>query len=127
MMDWSKYKNFNEKEFSCKHTGKNRMRPEFMDILQQIRTTYGKPMVVSSGYRDKTHPAESSKKAPGEHYYGCAVDIAVQGQDALDLIVVAYGYGIRRIGLKQHGSGRFVHIGMGDQLGLNFPSTIWTY
>lgn len=126
-IDWSQYPNFKEKEFACKHTGLNRMRPEFLEILQQIRKTYGKPMIVTSGYRDKTHPVEAAKGSPGEHFYGCAVDIAVQGQDALDLIVVAYGYGIRRIGLNQKGPSRFVHLGMGDKLKLNFPPTIWTY
>lgn len=126
-LDWSKYPNFRKSEFDCKHTGINRMRPEFMERLQQIRDTFDKPLIITSGYRDKTHPVEASKHGPGEHYYGCAADVAISGTDAMDLIVIAYGHGIRRIGLKQTGAGRFIHLGMGDQLGLGFPSTIWTY
>lgn len=126
-LDWSQYKNFSKKEFDCKHTALNRMRPEFMERLQQIRTTYGKPLIITSGYRDMTHPVEAAKQNPGEHYYGCAADIAISGTDALDLMMTAYSYGIRRMGLKQTGSRRFLHIGMGDALKLNFPSTIWTY
>lgn len=126
MIDWSKYPNFSKKEFTCKHTGKNQMRPEFMDTLQQIRDAYGKPMAVNSGYRDRTHPVEINKKEPGEHTYGMAADIAVSGPDAIELISVAYSLGIRRIGVKQHGSGRYIHIGMGDKL-LNFPPALWTY
>lgn len=125
-MNWDDYKNFSKREFDCKHTGRNAMRPEFMDILQQIRNTYGKPMIITSGYRDASHPVEAGKAAPGEHSYGLACDIAVQGVDAQDLMVIAYGYGIRRFGLKQKGAGRFLHIGMGDKY-LNFPATIWTY
>jgi zinc D-Ala-D-Ala carboxypeptidase len=126
-MDWSKYPNFKKSEFDCKHTGLNRMRPEFMDIFQQIRTTYGKPMFVPSGYRDKTHPVEAAKQQPGEHFYGVAADVRVTGTDALDLIIIAYGYGIRRIGVQQKGLIRFIHIGMGDKMGLGFPPGIWSY
>lgn len=126
-LDWTKYKNFTKEEFDCKHTGKNRMDEDFMDILQQIRRDYGKPMIVTSGYRDITHPAEAKKKRPGEHSFGVAADIRVNGQDAMDLIVVAYGHGIRRFGIYQSGpmDGRFIHIGWGDKL-LNFPEAIWT-
>src|SRR3990167_3806839 len=124
--DWHKYKNFNSHEFNCSHTGKNNMRPEFMDMLQMIRSVYGKPMKITSGYRDFTHPVEREKDKPGEHTYGMAADIAVQGTDALELVSIAYGLGVRRIGLKQHGNGRFVHLGMGDK-SLGFPPALWTY
>lgn len=126
-MDWNKYKPyFSKKEFDCKHTGKNLMRPEFMDVLYQIRKTYNKPMIITSGYRDPSHPAEASKSVSGAHSYGVAVDIAVRGEDAMDLFVIAYGYGIRRMGLQQKGAQRFIHLDMGDR-GLGFPPSLWSY
>ena len=105
------------------------MRPEFMQKLQEIRNIFGKPMVISSGYRDFTHPLEQAKEEPGEHTYGAAADINVWGQDAMELFDIAFHCGIRRIGLNQIGSlnSRFIHIGMGDTLNLNFPSALWTY
>jgi len=126
MINWKDYKNFTKAEFDCKHTGENKMRPEFMERLQQIRTAYGKPLVITSGYRAPSHPVEARKARAGEHTYGVACDIAISGTDALDLMVIAYGHGIRRIGVKQNGTGRFLHLGMGDQY-LNFPPTIWSY
>lgn len=125
-MNWNDYPNFSKTEFDCKHTGKNRMRPEFMERLQQIRKAYGQPMRITSGYRDPLHPIEARKAKPGEHSYGVACDVAVDGLDAMDLIVIAYGHGIRRIGVKQNGSGRFIHLGMGDK-DLHFKPTIWSY
>lgn len=127
-LDWSKYPNFTKEEFDCKETGKNRMRPEFMDILQQIRTTYNKPMIITSGYRDKTHSIERKKKQPGEHTYGLAADILINGTNAMDLFVIAYGYGVRRMGVSQSGdfSKRFLHIGYGDK-NFNFPQAFWSY
>lgn len=126
-MTWDKYyPYFKKEEFDCKHTGKNRMRPEFMDILLEIRKTYDLPMQITSGYRDVTHPIEIAKANPGEHTYGVACDIAIQGANVADLIVIAYGYGIRRFGVQQKGGSRFLHLGMGDKY-LHFPQTTWSY
>lgn len=125
--EWDKYKPFfTEKEFACKHTGRCRMQADFMDILFDIRKTYGRPMVITSGYRDPTHPVEYAKASPGEHTYGAAADIAASGMDAMDLFVIAYSYGIRRIGVQQKGRGRYLHLGIGDK-DLGFPPAIWTY
>lgn len=126
-MDWDKYAPyFSKKEFDCKVTGENRMRPDFMDLLLDIRKTYNKPMIITSGYRGKGHPIESSKQYPGEHTYGIAADIAVQGRDAMDLLAIAYHCGVRRIGVQQQGSGRYLHLGIGDR-GYGFPVALWSY
>ena len=125
-VNWDLYPNFSKEEFDCKHTGKNKMRPEFLDILQQIRTAYNAPLKISSGYRDPSHPVEAGKDKAGEHTYGVAVDIAISGAAWLDLVVVAYGHGVRRIGVKQRGNGRFIHLGLGDK-DLDFPATGWSY
>ena len=126
-IDWNKYPNFSESEFNCKHTGTNKMRPEFLERLQMIRDTFNKPMTITSGYRSPQHPIEVEKDKAGEHTFGVAADIAVRGVDAMDLIVIAYGLGIRRIGVSQSGYSRFIHLGMGDCFGLDFPQSIWSY
>jgi uncharacterized protein YcbK (DUF882 family) len=123
--DWSRYPNFSESEFACRHTGDCRMRVEFMDLLQLIRFAYARPMRVSSGYRAPTHPVEARKRRPGEHSMGLAADIAVTGADALDLVHIALNMGIRRIGVQQHGAARFLHLGLGGP-GLPSPM-IWSY
>lgn len=126
-LDWSKYPNFTATEFRCRYTGKCLMRPEFMETLQQIRKTFARPLVITSGYRDPSHPAEAAKKAPGEHTYGVAADILISGDLARQLVHVALEYGIRRIGVAQDGRpGAFIHIGMGDR-NLGFPPSLWSY
>lgn len=130
-MDWSKYPNFSKHEFDCSHTGENKMMPEFMDFLQSVRTEFGNPMSISSGYRDKTHPIEARKSKPGEHAYGCAADIRVSYDDAYDLVAILFARGVKRIGVHQKGDGgRFIHIGLGDKLiGSNVfpPKRVWSY
>lgn len=126
MLDWSKYPNFRASEFACRYTGKNEMRPEFMEKLQAIRLEFNRPMIITSGFRDITHPAEMAKESRGEHTYGCAADIAVRGAEAIRLIAIAHHFGIERIGVQQKGEGRFIHLGMGDKLA-QFPVAFWSY
>jgi len=109
-LDWSQYPNFSKEKFDCKHTGKNEMVHEFMKLLQRLRDQYGKPMIVTSGYRDKTHPDERKKKATGAHNLGMAVDIQVMGGEALELVGLAIQFGFTGVGVKQHGGSRFIHL-----------------
>ena len=122
-MDWTAYPNFRLEEFRCKHTGECVMHPVFMQRLQHLRTRYGKPMVVTSGYRSKRHPIEAAKATPGEHTHGRAADIAVSGADALLLLRLALEFGFNRIGVNQKGTGRFLHLGDSP----DFQSGIWSY
>lgn len=111
MSEW-RWKNFTREELQCKQTFECEMVPSFMDRLQALRIEYGKPMVVSSGYRSPRHSIERNKKRPGSHAMGCAVDIAVSGADALRLIELAIMKGFTGIGVKQTGphSQRFIHL-----------------
>ena len=126
-VNWNEYRNFTEDEFRCRHTGRCEMDPEFMDRLQGLRIEYGRPMVISSGYRHISHPIEMKKGRPGAHTFGRAADIAVSHKDAYDLIYLAIQHGFTGIGPKQHGNGRFVHLDdMEADVGRPRP-TIFTY
>lgn len=128
-VNWAEFPNFSPDEFRCRATGRVDMDPAYMRVLQAIRTEYGRPMVISSGFRDPKHPREASKASTslGEHSLGRASDVLCHGGDALDLIRIALKHGIRRIGVAQKGpiEKRFVHLGLGGP-GLVTPA-IWTY
>jgi len=125
-MNWDNYPNFTEAEFVCKHTGKVYMRESFMERLQLLRNAYGKPMYISSGYRDPTHPTEAIKAEPGAHTTGHAADIAISGRDAVKLLKLALNGGFTGIGIQQKGGGRFIHLD--DASPLHFPRPmIWSY
>jgi len=126
-MDWSRWPNFRPEEFRCSHTGKDGMDPAFMDRLQSLRTQYGKPMIITSGYRDPSHPIEARKDSPGAHASGRAADIAVRGGDALQVIELALALGFTGFGVNQKGGSRFIHL---DDLpnGTGRPRPwIWSY
>jgi uncharacterized protein YcbK (DUF882 family) len=123
-MDWSRYPNFSEPEFRCRHTGQCHMDEEFVRRLQLVRNDYGKPMRVTSGYRHPTHPVEAAKRSrtAGEHTLGRAADIACDnGSDRFQLVVYAMRHGLTRIGIARG----FVHLGLGGP-GLPNP-VLWEY
>lgn len=122
-MDWSKYPNFRKEEFNCSHTGKNEMQPRFMEKLQQFRTRWNKPMMVTSGYRDKTHPIEAKKASPGEHSKGLCADIAVGPSDRHAFVKLAFELGFTRIGVAN----TFIHLGVATEADGHPSPRIWTY
>ncbi len=126
--DW-RWPNFSIDELKCHHCGAHILVPEFMDLLQAVRTEYGKPMKITSGYRCSAHNAAvSSTGLAGPHTTGQAVDISCSGADAYKLVSLALKHGFTGIGVSQKGphDKRFIHL---DTLKLpNYPRpNVWTY
>jgi uncharacterized protein YcbK (DUF882 family) len=104
------------------------MKHDFMLKLQTLRDRYAKPMRITSGYRDKTHPLEVSKVKVGAHPSGMAVDIAVELTECHTVLALAMSMGFTGIGLQQKGDGRFIHLDTipSGTIGFIRP-TVWTY
>lgn len=124
---------FSKEEMRCQHTGLDGMDAGFMEKLTELRAAYAKPMRVTSAYRHPTHPIEAKKTAnggqAGSHSTGRAVDIAVQGEDAWELMNLALAMGFTGIGVNQKGRSRFIHL---DNIKPDeferFPRpTVWSY
>jgi uncharacterized protein YcbK (DUF882 family) len=123
-MDWSRYPNFKADEFKCSHCGDNEIKEELLDKLQALRSRYGKPMRITSGYRCPRHPIEAAKSAPGPHSSGLACDVGVEGADAHKLLGLALDAGFKGIGVQQKGTGRFLHL---DLVSSPNRPTVWSY
>ena len=104
--------NFTNDELRCK-CGCGLLPPGAFQIeLQFLRNVYGRPMKLNSAARCPAYNARvSSTGRKGPHTVG-AVDVAVYGQDAVDLIVLAIRHGWYGIGVSQEGphESRFVHL-----------------
>lgn len=122
-LDWSRWPNFSAEELACQcGCGKADMDPAFMDRLQAIRTAYGKPMRITSGFRCEAHNAALG--GGPEHPMGKAVDVGCENPDARELVGAAVAEGMPRIGVSQRGGRpRFIHIGGSHDL----PTAIWSY
>lgn len=95
-----------------------------LSILNSIRRDCGFPLPVSSGYRCVKHPIEAAKSKPGAHTTGKAVDLAVNRDQAHELLRVAFLHGVPRVGVNQKGDGRFIHLDWCDD---RPGPTVWSY
>lgn len=73
-------KNFRVKEFSCTDgTDPIFIADELVDVLQKIRTHFGKPVTITSAYRTPDKNKAVGGEAYSKHLYGMAADIKVSG------------------------------------------------
>ena len=121
----SPYQYFSMEELACKHCGQMHMDNGFMAKLVSIRRELGFPLPVTSGYRCPEHNAAVSDTGKnGPHTTGRACDIAISGERAYRLLRAAVAHGITGIGIKQHGTSRYVHL---DDLDGQTRPWIWSY
>ena len=109
-MDQSEH--FRRAELACRHIGGCEMNKEFIAVLEDVRRIYDKPMILSSAYRDKTHPAEVKKETTGIHAIGRAIDILVMGAAVQALLAILCVHEkVGGVGINQRGeTGRFIHM-----------------
>ena len=71
---------FEVREFRCKDgSDPVFVDTELVDILEKIRTHFGKPLVITSAYRTAAHNKAVGGAAYSQHLYGKAADIRVTG------------------------------------------------
>ncbi len=122
-------KNFNpesDKMLNCsceKCAGKIcKITQDTLNKVQKIRDVYGHPLIVTSGYRCKNHPAEAGKSSEGSHQKGVAVDFkCLDGYDAARIIRAAFDADVGLCGFA-YGPG-FVHLDFDDEKGFR----TWRY
>ena len=116
-------KYFNRKEFACQYTGRNEISPELIDKLDELREACGFPFVITSGFRDKTHPIEAKKTKSGTHAQGIAADIKVNnGLQRFKIVEEAIKLGFTGIGVARS----FVHVDIRSPDDTT-PFVMWTY
>ena len=113
------FKNFSRDEFTCSHTGKNEIIDEFVDKLDELRERCDFPFVITSGYRDVTHPVEAKKAVGGSHTLGIAADISCTcPKKRATIIKHAIEMGFTGLGVAYN----FVHVDV-----RNGGLIVWTY
>lgn len=103
--------------------GLNRVVQDSLDKLQLIRDDFGKPMVVTSGFRCPNHPIEArkGKDALHRHCSGKSFDVRCRNsKDRYALVKLAMKYGAKGIGIR----GDIVHI---DWFGGDEDKFLWLY
>lgn len=72
--------NFTAKEFACQDGSDPIIVSDaLVELLQKIRTYFGKAVTISSGYRNASHNTTVGGATYSGHQYGIAADIVVSG------------------------------------------------
>ena len=104
--------NFKVKEFACKdNTDKILIDVTFVQThLQDIRTHFGKPVIINSAYRTPTYNAYVGGAKNSYHMKGRAFDISINGVKPQEIAKYAASIGVP--GIIQYNS--FVHVDSRD-------------
>lgn len=109
---WREIKHFQPSEFDSPDkpgSGFEFMNPEFVRILDIIRSQCNFPFTINSGYRSVDHNVTAGGVEGSAHTHGTACDIHVNsGNERYQLVKYALAYGIKRIGIGSN----FVHLDM---------------
>lgn len=82
--------NFKVKEFSCKdNSDVIFIAPELVEVLQKIRTHFGKALNINSAYRTPTYNKKVGGATYSQHLYGTAADIRINGVAPKDIATYA--------------------------------------
>jgi uncharacterized protein YcbK (DUF882 family) len=121
------WKYFTEDEMKCKGSGTCEMDPQFMVKLDALRKKFGKPIIITSGYRSYEYNISIGGSKNSAHVQGKAADIAVSHADAYKIVGIAIELGFTGIGVSQKGSGRFIHVDTADNTTKQPRPHIWSY
>lgn len=108
--------NFAVQEFACKDgTDPVFVDAELVQVLQSIRDHFGRPVVITSGYRTPTYNRAVGGAAYSQHCCGRAADIRVQGVSVEALAACAEALlpntgGIGRYPVRSGRSTGWVHV-----------------
>lgn len=75
--DFKITENFSLREFQCPCCHTVMLHPRLALALQKLRGSWGRPVVITSGYRCARHNVEVGGAARSRHMRGLAADIAV--------------------------------------------------
>jgi zinc D-Ala-D-Ala carboxypeptidase len=88
-------------------SGEKHMCGTLIQMLDEVRKEYGKPMRINSGYRSKSQNLMVGGKKDSSHLRGYAADISVKSSvDRFHLIWLFMKYNFRRVGVAK----TFIHV-----------------
>lgn len=117
--DWNKKlsKNFCAYEFACNDKSDEfKVATELVEILQQVRDHFGKPVIINSAYRTPAYNISIGGSSKSQHCLGTAADIRIAGVDPvrIALYVASLSYFQKHGGIGYYSraqvTGGFVHV-----------------
>lgn len=102
--------NFQMREFRCKDgSDEILLDSRLVELLQQVRSHFGKAVSITSAYRTPTHNKSVNGATSSYHIKGQAADFTVTGIPNREVAKYLQGIGAKGIGLYDY-TGGFVHV-----------------
>ena len=97
------------------------MDPDLLIMIDRARALYGKPIVVTSGFRTESHNKKVGGVKSSSHLKGLAIDVAcIRSKDRFEMLTALLEVGFNRIGIAS----TFIHVDVDKNKSQN---VIWTY
>ncbi len=97
------------------------MDTRLLNMIDEAREIYGKPMRVNSGYRTESHNRKVGGVDSSSHLKGLAIDVAcTKSNDRFKMLTALIKVGFNRIGIAS----TFIHVDIDEDKSQN---VIWTY
>ena len=97
------------------------MDPKLLEMIDEAREIYGKPIHVTSGYRTVEHNRRVGGVKSSSHLKGLAIDVAcVNSDDRFAMLSALLEVGFNRIGVAK----TFIHVDIDKD---KSPKVFWVY
>ena len=97
------------------------MDHDLLVMIDKARALYGKPIVVTSGFRTESHNEKVGGVSSSSHLKGLAIDVAcLKSKDRFKMLTALLEVGFNRIGIAS----TFIHVDVDKNKSQN---VIWTY
>jgi len=94
---------------------------DLLVMIDRARALYGRPIVVTSGFRTESHNEKVGGVSSSSHLKGLAIDVAcVRSKDRFEMLTALLEVGFNRIGVAS----TFIHVDVDKNKSQN---VIWTY
>jgi len=120
VFDWP-FPHFSPAELASKGNGSIKIQVDAVERLERLRVKLGKPMLVTSAYRDPEHNRRVGGAKGSYHLRGQAFDIRMDNHDPAEFEAAARHAGFTGFGFYPHLG--FMHIDTGPvrEWGKRFP------
>ena len=99
---------FSLREFECPCCHRVRLHPLLLVRLEELREAWGRPLLLTSGYRCDPHNARVGGVPKSAHRLGLAADVAAPGEDQEAFVLAAADAHFHRI--LPHCDRGYVHL-----------------
>jgi hypothetical protein len=121
--EW-RWPSFSPREIACKGTGELLVDDQALDKLQALRAALGKPLILTSAYRSRSHNTRVGGAKNSRHMQGDAFDVMMTNHDPHEFEAAARAAGFTGFGYYPKSGFMHIDTGAARSWGAPWPRTV---